>query len=233
MVKSALMTSGFPLAWIPMLVMFVLVTACETEPAPHWASSGYDPGTAAAPVGSGSDAGIDDGQDAGMSGDFTAASKCQAEPFAFYLDGDTGGPVGGVDYDLLYPGMLALDEDDPEYSAEVLSDGVRISIRSENGDQFGNQFWTATFRTRVESEQLQPGVYEVQDTREPEGPFMNVHGSSSNYPAQIDSCGYVCGTFQVHEIRINGSTVERFRASFVQHCRCATAELRGCVAFTR
>jgi len=235
MVKSVLRITGFPLAWISVLVMFVLVSACETEPTSHWASSGYDAGVAFIPVGSGSDAGSDDEQDAGTSGAFTAASKCQGEEFAFYLDGDTdesGGGVGGVDFDLMYPGILALDQDNPRYTAEVLGDGVKIYPSSQNGSNFGTQFWSVTFRTRVPSEQLQPGIYDVQDTREPEGPLLDVDGNSSNYPAQIDDCGYVCGSFQVHEIRISGSTLERFRASFIQNCRCAPAELRGCIAFT-
>jgi hypothetical protein len=130
----------------------------------------------------------------------------------------------------VYPFELHLTEDNSSFWASVLPDGDGIAVSISRDE--GGQDWHAIFSTGVDGEQLQPGVYQV-DTSDPthSGPSMDVNGRAENYPAMVDKCAFACGSFEVHEIQVSGASVNRFRATFAQHCRCVTAALRGCVSF--
>jgi hypothetical protein len=225
MTNDMLENARVSLLLIGVCALLLQAAACGTEATPYWGSSQYDAGTRSSPFGVDPDGGQDAGTDDG-SGNTPA---CGEGKQGFNLDGDhNGGTEPWVDFDVIYPNRLRLDEDNSSFTAEVLGDGVIIRIFSDNEIQR----WHALFRTRVPGEQLQPGVYQVQETEEEQtGPTMEIEGNSMNYPAQVESCGYRCGTFEIQEIDVSGSQVNRFKATFEQHCRCAPAALRGCVSY--
>lgn len=206
-----------------------LAAACATEPTPHWASGGYDAGSGSTLFGD-----VPDELDGGTDVDQVAAPVCALQNQAFHVDGDNnGGDKPFEDFDPVYPNKLRLDDDNSTFWASTLStgpgNGVQVVVESNNN----KQYWTARFYSGVPGEQLKEGVYQVDESDQlQDGPSMNIKGMSENYPAQIDDCGWVCGSFEVHEIQLSGGVVERFRVSFEQHCRCGTAALRGCSAYS-
>ena len=225
MTKDVLRNGRVSLVLMGACALLVQAAACAIEATPYWGPSLYDAGTSLPPFGLDPDGGQDAATDDGSGN----APACGEGKQGFNLDGDhNGGTEPWVDFDVIYPNRLRLDEDNSSFSAEVLGDGVIIRIFSDNGIQR----WHALFRARVPGEQLQPGVYQVQETAEEQtGPTMEIEGNSLNYPAQVESCGYRCGSFEIHEIEVSGSRVNRFKATFEQHCRCAPAALRGCASY--
>ncbi len=44
-------------------------------------------------------------------------------------------------------------------------------------------------------------------------------------------CNTLCGSFQIHELEVNGTQLERLAATLEQNCECGTSTLRGCIVY--
>jgi len=75
---------------------------------------------------------------------------------------------------------------------------------------------------------LEPGEYEAarRYPHEGESPGLAVFGSERG-------CDRVTGSFEVFNFELDGRHLNRFTASFIQHCEGAEAALRGCVDYQR
>jgi hypothetical protein len=103
------------------------------------------------------------------------------------------------------------------FSATVLNEG-RVTIQVHTPDYSFN--WSMSFGT-VNWQPFAPGAYEgATRTWDGSTPLLDIGGNGRG-------CNDVTGRFVVLDVSLSGSTLNRFHATFEQHCEGKTPALRG------
>lgn len=146
-------------------------------------------------------------------------AACAGGGNVVFMDGEEG--------DWIHPWIDTIT--DATWSASVSPEGapeyVRVSFDPSDEDQ-GSR-WNLDLSTRRLGLPLQPQVYENAvryPFEDPGMPGLNVSGDGRG-------CNRLCGRFEIHELEVDGTRLERLAATFEQSCECGTSTLRGCIVY--
>ncbi len=101
---------------------------------------------------------------------------------------------------------------------------------SFNGTGTNGHWWYLTFGTNQMGKNLLPGLY----TNAERAPFASVGHPGIDIFGDGRGCNTITGSFRVHELEVNPSNtsqVQRFTASFEQHCEGGSAALLGTIYY--
>lgn len=146
-------------------------------------------------------------------------AACEGLGNVVFMDGDEG--------DWVHPWVDTITMADWSASASPDVEPALLQLSLRPDDDAQGSRWSLDFSTRELGTPLKPQVYpEAQRYPfEDEGrPGFNVSGDGRG-------CNQLCARFQIHEIELDGPTVQRFAATFEQNCECGSSTLRGCVVY--
>ena len=146
-------------------------------------------------------------------------AACAGGGNVVFMDGEEG--------DWIHPWVDTIT--DATWSASVSPEGapdyVRVSLEPADDNQ-GSR-WGLDFSTSELGQALQTQVYQNAERypfEDPGHPGLDVSGDGRG-------CNTLCGSFQIHELEVNGTQLERLAATFEQNCECGTSTLRGCIVY--
>jgi hypothetical protein len=112
---------------------------------------------------------------------------------------------------------------DATWDGSASNRAVHVSLHPTSADQ--GLFWDLDFGAGGLTEDLTPGIYEDAQryvSPEPWHPGLSVSGDGRG-------CNTLTGRFQIHELRLQGTKVRAFTATFEQRCDGEPGLLHGCV----
>lgn len=146
-------------------------------------------------------------------------AACEGEGNVVFMDGEEG--------DWIHPWIDTITAGtwSGSVAPEVGPEYVRIGVDPDDDGQ--GSWWDLQFSTKELGRPIQAQVYQGAQRYpfEDEGhPGLSVSGDGRG-------CNRLCGRFEIHELEVDGPTLQRFAATFEQNCECGTSTLRGCVVY--
>lgn len=168
----------------------------------------YDPPT---------DGGTTTSDDPGVSVELGDPSPCLLGGNMLVFDGDRG--------DYIHPGSDVVVTASWEPNT-VEPDEIRMTINPT--DETQGLWWWLWFSSTEIPAPLEPGLYEDAmrvPFEDPGHPGLDISGDGRG-------CNQVVGTFEIHELVIDGGSLITLTATWSQYCEGGVDELRGCVHYS-
>jgi hypothetical protein len=144
---------------------------------------------------------------------------CAGGQNVLFLDGDEG--------DWVHPWVDTIVDTtwNPSVSPEGEPSLISFSLRPTDPEQGSS--WRLELSSQELGDPLQTQVYgdaQRYPFEDPGRPGFNMTGDGRG-------CNQLCARFQIHELQVSGTQLQRLAATFEQNCECGTSTLRGCVFY--
>ncbi len=147
-----------------------------------------------------------------------SAAACLTGGNVVFLDGDSG--------DFIHPGMAKITQG--TFYANSESSYVGVSVQPS--DQSLGSWWTLDFATTNLQRPIGVGVYDGAERH----PFESSNTPGLDVDGDGRGCNTLSGRFEIQELSVDASgAMQRFTATFEQHCERWPATLRGCVHYEK